>query len=208
MINRSTRAQARFVLICCLSVPPSALLAQNENETVGFQNNHAFDSGHFGENIDILNGNLSLTVPIAPSYQINQNFGYQLSLSYNSKVWDTARYTEQGGGVDLSRRSAVGLGFSMNFGRIYRDVQTRGGHNWYAWYYVSPDGNEHDLGVTSEGCTKPPRTITNDNTFVIVAGTPVSYYVKTPDGLRYTLNHLVQVRTNNSDFNTDNGCVS
>jgi len=138
-------------------------LAQNENETVGFQNNHAFDSGHFGENIDILNGNLSLTVPIAPSYQINQNFGYQLSLSYNSKVWDTARYTEQGGGVDLSRRSAVGLGFSMNFGRIYRDVQTRGGHNWYAWYYVSPDGNEHDLGVTSAGCTKPPRTITNGN---------------------------------------------
>src|SRR5437879_3235529 len=138
MTNRSARATARLVLVfCSLTVPVSALWAQNENETVGFQSNHAFDSTHFGENIDILNGNLSLTVPIGSSYQVNQNFGYQLSLSYNSKVWDTTRYAQQlGGAVDLSRRSPMGLGFSMNFGRIYRDVHSILGENWYAWYYV------------------------------------------------------------------------
>src|SRR6266849_7532302 len=104
MTNRSARAVARLAIIfSCLVVPTGAPGAQNENETVGFQSNHAFDSGHFGENIDILNGNLSLTVPIGSSYQVNQNFGYQLSLSYNSKVWDTTSYAlELGGAVDIS----------------------------------------------------------------------------------------------------------
>ena len=64
--------------------------AQNENETVGFRPNHAFESGQFGENIDILNGGLNLTVPIGPSYQVSSRLGHGLTLQYSSKVWDTS----------------------------------------------------------------------------------------------------------------------
>jgi len=64
MSNLSARSSVQVALILlCLSLSVAPLRAQNENETVGFQSNHAFDSTHFGENIDILNGNLSLTVP-------------------------------------------------------------------------------------------------------------------------------------------------
>ncbi len=92
MSNPTPRAALRLLVASILiAFPAAALWAQNENETVGFQSNHMFDSSHFGEDIDILNGNLTLTVPIGPSYQVNQNFGYQLSLTYNSKIWDTTR---------------------------------------------------------------------------------------------------------------------
>jgi len=59
MTNRSARAAGRLVFsLCCLTLATGRLRAQNE--TVGFQANHAFDSSHFGENIDILNGGLQL----------------------------------------------------------------------------------------------------------------------------------------------------
>ncbi len=70
----------------------SPAMAQNEQETVGFQENHFFEAGQFGEGIDILNGGLNLTFPIGPRYQVNSRLGYQLSLSYNSKIWNSETY--------------------------------------------------------------------------------------------------------------------
>src|SRR5258706_13270153 len=72
-------------LTCLLSTPA---LAQNENETTGFSSTHIFDGGYAGENLDTLNGNLNLTIPIGPNYQVNKNLFYQLKLVYNSKIWD------------------------------------------------------------------------------------------------------------------------
>src|SRR5213594_4435795 len=93
MKNRSARVAGRFVFIlCCVILPPGVLQAQNENETTGFQSNHAFESGHFGESIDVLNGGLHLTIPIGPSYEVNDRLGYQIALHYNSKVWDYSDY--------------------------------------------------------------------------------------------------------------------
>src|SRR6266699_1788137 len=108
MTNRSARAAARLAFIfCSLTCPATLLWAQNENESVGFQTNHPFESGHFGEDIDILNGNLHLSIPIGPTYQLNQYFGYQLVAGYNSKVFDESRWD---GGSVLEGRGALGLG--------------------------------------------------------------------------------------------------
>jgi hypothetical protein len=94
MIPLAARQPLRLVLVslCLLSLALTIALAQNENETVGFQSNHIFESGQFGENIDILNGGLTLTTPIGPRYQVNSALGYGLTLSYDSKVWDTGHY--------------------------------------------------------------------------------------------------------------------
>ena len=56
-----------FSFIGVFAVAP--VLAQNENETVEFSSTHVFDGGLFGEQIDTLNGNLTLTMPIGPNYQ-------------------------------------------------------------------------------------------------------------------------------------------
>src|SRR6267378_7371668 len=127
MPNQNARAAAPLVFILCSLTLPTSLWAQNENETVGFQTNHFFESGQFGENIDILNGGLNLSIPIGPQYQVSRFLGYQLQLSYGSKIWDHTPYPQPSFDYGkLYRRSNMGLGFLMNFGRIYKDVEEVG----------------------------------------------------------------------------------
>src|SRR5437867_4545734 len=144
MTIRFARAAARLVLVMCVVFSTAHTWAQNENDTVGFQTNHAFESGQFGENIDILNGGLNLSIPIGPRYQVSRYLGYQLQLSYGSKIWDHTPYpTTATNYGKLYRRNNMGLGFLLNFGRIYEDVERLGDAKASCvWYYVSPDGNE------------------------------------------------------------------
>ena len=171
MPNSSARAAARLVLIiCCLTMPVGALWAQNENETVGFQSNHVFESGHFGEDIDVLNGGLHLTIPIGPKYEVNDRLGYQLILSYNSKVWDYSDFKTSDPiesdtpSVQQYNEGPSGIGFTLNFGRLIQDVHSRvcsGGVDCWmtTWKWVTPDGNQHDVwfkeGLTSNDQPSP-----------------------------------------------------
>src|SRR2546425_7116408 len=117
-----------LVLTCLLS---TRALAQNENERIGFSSTHVFDEGYLGDNIDLLNGNLSFTVPIGPKYQVNSRLDYQLQLVYNSKVWE---YLDTSGSLSqtvLWGESPMGLGFTLSFGRVYKDSRSDGTSQWY-----------------------------------------------------------------------------
>src|SRR5437773_9414811 len=172
MTNPCSRAAVQLVLISCLALPAGILWAQNENDTVGFQTNHIFESGQFGENIDILNGGVNLSIPIGPKYQVSRFLAYQLQLAYGSKIWDHTPYPSYVDG--LFRRSTLGLGFSMHFGRIYKDVErVNPDKASCVWYYVSPDGNEHALppGETQDGCDSlPANGFTVDRSYYRVEG--------------------------------------
>lgn len=221
-LRRLPRLGLSALAVCTWAV--SSALAQNENESVGFQTNHLFESGQFGENIDVLNGGLTLTVPIGQSYQVSQNLGYQLTLSYTSKVWDTSRWSEAGG-ITLAARGALGSGFSLHLGRIYMDAENRPRRvspatrqtqsaNQYTWYYVTPDGNQHALPGISPDKTlcasgNLPQGVVTDTTFYTASGfdqirswdgepaTAPKLRVHTPDGMIYTFGHLVQVKDRN-----------
>jgi RHS repeat-associated protein len=232
---RSAHTTARLALIIlCLASPTGLLWAQNENETVGFQSNHAFESGQFGESIDILNGGVNLTTPIGPRYQLNQNLGYQLQIAYSSKIWQTKEWDNKAG---LFRRGALGLGHLLHFGRIYRDVAYVNQQYVNAsgqvltqldfectWYYVSPDGNEHvipgnyrpDQGSLT--CSDYPiGSYTTDTTFYSFrvasgtlqgwpgTGTPPTLEIVTPDQIRYTFGQFVQVNGNGGPHNVGIG---
>jgi RHS repeat-associated protein len=179
--------------------------ALNENESVGFQSNHAFESGQFGENIDVLNGGLNLSIPIGPRYAVNDTLSYGLTLSYGSKIY-------RADGIDGSNRLAgignAGLGFVLNLGRIYRDVRPAGNSGDCKWYYVSPDGNQHPFedDNPSSSCDDVPDTgsYSIDGTFYQFGhasflnwdGTPASaptLSITTPDGIVFSFAHLVQV---------------
>ena len=146
-----------------------AAWAQNENETIGFQTNHVFESGQFGENIDVLNGGLNLTVPIGQQYQVNSRLGYGLQLRYSSKVWDTSMsnldYVGQNDRVQPQAESSVGLGFTLNLGRITEDIHfgvapscgtnpSCNATDYQAtWRWFSPDGSTHEILFDPGGIT-------------------------------------------------------
>lgn len=204
-----------LVLFAMILAATPIALAQNENETVGFQSNHIFEGGQFGENIDLLNGGLNLSIPIGPHYQVTQHLGYQLNLAYNSKVW------EQGfiDGMGLARQGSMGLGFGLNFGRIYRDISQFTASGTYLaeckWYYVSPDGNEHmfEDDPLLNPCDGFPGSFryAKDGSFFYIDGdsaaidawslspqlgdpaTAPVLHIYAPDGTVYEFAHLVQV---------------
>ena len=138
------------ILACALT----ASWAVNENETVGFQTNHLFEQGTFGENIDVLNGGLNLSIPIGPKYKVSPNLSYQLTLSYGSKIWDHTVYGDSSRDK-LMGRSNMGLGFRLHMGRIYKDIEYDGATITCTWYFVTPDGNQHELPVATSAnvCT-------------------------------------------------------
>jgi RHS repeat-associated protein len=205
-------AIASFYLGFTIVAP--CVFAQDQNITSGLQSNHPFETGKFGEDIDVLNGGLTMSVPIGQEYLVSSNLKYQVALRYNSRVWDTSDWG-QFNVVHLAHVSNMGLGFSFNFGRIYRDVTlgtVRSGNTtnpmtFYTWVYVSPDGSEHEIGSAAQdsgGCTRLPEFQTIDTTFYSISwssslstwngtsGTAPTFSVSTPEGIRYTFAQVVQ----------------
>ena len=184
-------------LFTCVFVPTAR--AQNENETIGFSSTHVFDGGYFGENIDTLNGNLNLTIPIGPSYRVNRNLSYQLKLVYNSKVWqfENAQYPSSAY-TKLWGENPMGIGFSLSFGRLYRDQDLA--NSWSRWFFVTPDGTRHDMG---SGTGAP--IISNDTTYfdpqMLPEGSiPEKVVITDGTGMRYTLEHKVQIPDDVADL--------
>ncbi len=162
MTNPTARAVGRLVFILCSLSVSTALWAQNENENVGFRPGHVFESGHFGEDLDTLNGGINLSVPIGQRFLINSRLGYGLTLSYNSKVWDATYYQNNLISSDQrvvpSTESPFGIGFNMTLGRIFEDflfIQDCGSipHNTCftrTWTWISPDGAHHEFFFDSD----------------------------------------------------------
>ena len=168
-------------------------VAQNENETTGFSSTHVFDGGYFGENIDTLNGNLNLTIPIGPSYQVNKNLGYQLKLTYNSKFWDLLSSTGLAKEARLWGESPIGLGFGLSFGKAYQDRLWKDNEVVeYRWYFVTPDGNKHDMGASVYESSWP--IVSNDTSYFRAQtrpdpsdGTKTEILITNGTGIRYVL---------------------
>ncbi|HEU5182721.1 MAG TPA: hypothetical protein VFW45_18180 [Candidatus Polarisedimenticolia bacterium] len=184
----------------------SPALAQNETEQVGFSSNHLFDGGYFGENVDILNGNLNLSIPIGPRYQVTSDFSYQLSLHYNSKIWADVNTRNH----RLIGESPAGTGFTLSLGRIvlathHNDDGSITPGPTFDLYIVTPDGGRHIVVDSSGGDydgmhSLPEDHFTNDTTYMKVRaiGDPAflasltnpqpvqSWKVFMPDGTTYT----------------------
>lgn len=137
------------------------------------------------DQVNLFNGNLTVSIPIGGSLPVTESFSYGLSLVYNSNVWDyrTVACTEPDNCPQpkYSERmpqfeSNAGLGWTMSLGRLegpnYRDdVQ----ENQFAvnkgrrWIYISPDGSRHGFYDTlQEGLDDgaPDLLYTRDMTFL------------------------------------------
>ncbi|MGH9893581.1 MAG: hypothetical protein ACREA0_16660, partial [bacterium] len=164
MSSRRRRTILHLAAALCSMIvfaPPAA--AQNENETVGFQSNHIFEGGHFGENIDILNGGVNLTIPIGQRYQVNAQLGYGLTLAYSSKIWDSTYYKnliidDANQRTIPYNESPFGIGFAVTFGRIFWDrtvieltcdTEKTPTCMRASWKWVSPDGAQHEFYADS-----------------------------------------------------------
>ena len=116
--------------------------AEVQNDLVGFSPNHIFDSTDQGEHIDVMTGNLTLTIPIGPRYKLAGNFEHGITLYYNSKIWRhecplTVPPSVCEGQLPLDTQ--FGVGFSISPGRVYHHPLDKP----YVYRMVLEGGSEH-----------------------------------------------------------------
>jgi hypothetical protein len=83
------------VLAASLALAP-ALFAQGD-QTVerGFAPEKVYDFSSIDQ-VNLFNGNLSLTIPIGPRFPVGGGLTYGLTLVYNSNVWKIDSRTQTG----------------------------------------------------------------------------------------------------------------
>ncbi|MBZ0111353.1 MAG: hypothetical protein K8J08_02725 [Thermoanaerobaculia bacterium] len=142
-----------------IAVPPDMGLR-------GMMNENTFLSGGGIDNINTMNGNLVVTIPIGPQQKIGPNLSHGLSLVYNSTAWDlatTERVEMHPGNFVNDPNSApafgtnAGLGWQLSLGGLYEKdpfaiqipdgTAIEGTPNWpnkttMKWLYIGPEGSQ------------------------------------------------------------------
>ena len=130
-------------LIVGLGTYAGSVRAEIQNDMIGFSPNHVFESAEAGEHIDVMSGNMTLTIPIGPRLKLTDDFSWGLTLHYNAKVWEhdcPVPFTSSSicAGT-LVQDLGYGNGWSMLPGRVYHNPKD------YAFVYrlQLEDGSEH-----------------------------------------------------------------
>jgi len=172
------------------------------NKKNGLSVNNIFEN-YGDENINILNGNLTLIQPNSPSYPVNGNFSYQLQRIYNSKIWaldENICFYNSPGGIPsapvMISRSSMGTGWMFHLGRIYMIQHLPLSEKKY--FYESSDGGSHRLwGPMPSGFY-----ITKDTTYIkaYFNESTNSWKLMLPDGTIYYFTHYVPPTPAQQDY--------
>lgn len=101
------------------------------------------------DNINLLNGNVSITIPVGSSFPVGGTFAYGLNLVYNSKVWDYSERFGPSQTYSVARPGAsfnAGLGWRLSLGSLAAQAPLPG--QPAAGTYTGADGAEHKFYPT------------------------------------------------------------
>jgi RHS repeat-associated protein len=190
---------AAALAVLCLALPgPEPLSAQQHpNLERGFAPDKLYQLGGI-DSVSVLNGNVTLTIPIGMAYPAGGGLTYALTLTYNSKVWDieersgftpTAPYVQ----ALPNRRANAGMGWQLSMGKLVPPGDPTNNALPVSWVYVAPDGAEHVLygsqsatGFSKDGSFLRFRHLANNE-----------HELDFPDGTIHkfdALNRLVEMR--------------
>jgi RHS repeat-associated protein len=168
-----------FILIFISS---ATLFAQHPNTERGL-NGHSYLSSGF-DHVNLYNGNLGLTVPLGQSYKVGGNLDYQMTLVYNSNIWDfkVENQVDQGERVKAlpDPKSNAGLGWRLSFGALY-PPNTPVYNEENAYLYVAPDGSQHQFYSLLPGASQPGALFSGDGTYMRLR-TDGPLRIEFPDG--------------------------
>src|ERR1700704_3087744 len=102
----------RFRGIVLLALLPATLAAdQHPNTARGFDIGKPYQMNGI-DNVNLFNGNLTVTIPIGQRYHVNGNLSYGLTLVYSGNAWDTVDLNSSDNKMRVypNRRSNAGLG--------------------------------------------------------------------------------------------------
>lgn len=174
----------------------SAGAQEHPNQARGFKADRAFSVGEVDQ-VNLFNGNLSLTIPIGQRYPVNSAFSYGLTLVYNSNLWkyeEDMNYPPGGEPVTatIARPDPIfnaGFGWTVHLGKLF-PPSTNTYNDTQNWVYLSPDNSRHIFYPTlheGEDDGSVNYWYTRDNTYLrlrFVQGE--ASRIEFPDGMTHT----------------------
>ncbi len=179
-----------FLLALFCVVPLAA--EQLPSRTRGLSADSVYQVGDL-DNVNLFNGNLSLTIPIGQTYPVSPRLSYRLTLVYNSNVWDfddeesclQNNQLREYNFPYLNKSSNAGEGWSLHFGRLFAPNDTVYNRDNGSWLFVGPDGSQHNFYARLH---PGESTVANvfyslDGTYLRLDARSASKIIESPDGL-------------------------
>ena len=160
-----------FFLLSALLLGSPLLGQQAPNNAIGFQPAKSFQMGDY-DTVNLFNGNLTMALPIGPTYTPGGNLAYGLHLIYNGNTW--AMQGDVTPEAVPNRFCNAGLGWKLTLGDLVAPndpnaLQISAGGNWV---YVGADGSEHTFYLTLHDEENGTQYAGSDS---LVPGTVVAY---------------------------------
>jgi YD repeat-containing protein len=141
---------------------------------------------HFAgiDNVNVFNGNLTIVLPIGQSYPVDGGLNYQLTLSYNSNLWDWESHADVNPAVQTksaipARRSNAGVGWILGAGDFV--PKSDPDNNSFTDVYAAPDGGDHRFDKSTDAEVKYTTDGSNLRLRTSLA-TPTVAFIDFPDG--------------------------
>ena len=152
-------------------------------------------SGPAGADVDTINpfnGNLTVRLPIGQSYPVNAGLSYQLTLTYNSQVWEHEIYDDETRAIP-ARGANAGLGWMLHLGRLnppQLENNSFPSADYYRNTYLAPDGSIHTFYPTLHEGEPAVSGVeyTRDGTYLRL--NTASRQIEFPDGTTQTFSAL------------------
>jgi YD repeat-containing protein len=182
------RAAILALVLLCTSI--SLYADKHPNTARGFDIGKPYQMNGI-DNVNIFNGNLTVTIPIGQRYHVNGNLQYGLTLVYSGNVWDIVDEAspDRDGTIYPNRRSNAGLGWLVSLGRLFPPNQFPTQES-QLWSYETPDGALHSLHVSLHGSAVTGDTCsqnnslcyTRDGSYLRMTVTGNEHSIEFPDG--------------------------
>jgi YD repeat-containing protein len=193
------RAVSRLIGVLLIAGVAAAVMAdQHPNIARGFDIGKPYSMNGL-DNINLFNGNLTVTLPVGQRYYVNGNLGYGLTLVYSGNVWDnvgleqiTCNGTVQWANRTYpNRRSNAGLGWLLSLGRLFPNNVYPTEESAF-WQYETPDGALHALTQMFHGVatSDPNLYYTNDGTYLRMKVNSGTRTIEFPDGTSQVFKEL------------------
>ena len=200
--HSNSLARVVFALVMVVAFGGDALTqeAARPNRGTALNRNYAISDI---ENINLQNGNLQLSIPLAALPPIaGGKLSFTVSANYNSKIWDVLRYQEEGpdlawspyvvdvpgwgGGWSIGGAYAIQfrnanedftrLQYGQNSGLQQWELDLLNNHQWWKVVLFTPDGAEHELRPLNYGSYYGSQDFLRGFFNVLPNGSPMRYY--------------------------------
>ncbi|HEX8151947.1 MAG TPA: hypothetical protein VF698_02425, partial [Thermoanaerobaculia bacterium] len=147
-------ARVLLSLIAALSLSGTAFAQKSRIDEVGFSPGRAYHTEDI-DSVNMFNGNLTVAIPLGPSYQVGSSLSYQFHLTYNSASYEYDTYPCQsnpdGCSVEYPNRSSnAGIGWRVSLGQLFPPSDSSYGTlaRPRTYIYESPSGGQYKFVYT------------------------------------------------------------